>query len=739
MTNMLFRLIGEDRLTRILDRAALGADGLARHINQASDDSNQALGNLVRGADGRLRDVNGRFASTGAAARQLGDDIDGGSRRGGLSLRGLMDAVRGAASSAAGALPSLGSMGGALQGVGAAAGITALPAIGALVPMLAGAGTAAITAKLAFSGVGEAAALAGKDSKAYHKALQDMGPEQAEFTKALVAGKEEFAGLGKEVQKIVLPSFTRALKDAGPVIDIVKGGVKEMAGVFADLGDTFGELFGSNKFQDALRTNMGLGAAFIGQVTEPLGKFTQSLLDFGAASGPTLQAFAQGIGDLLGKGLPGFFEGLKGGIAGSAEMFRGLFDAVNKILPALGEFAGAVANAAGPALREIFESAGTTASGALTTLAGAAKYLKPVFGELGGAARVMSITLGAIGGIAKNVGKVVIESLWPSFREAENAVGPMQRLATRLKTNQAAVQEFTRVASNGIIDFVGVTISQLPNVIAGFRIMATGTLTGMDAIVSGATHAFGWIPGLGPKLKTANREFDRFKDGFISSLQSAEDQSRTFADRVGPRLSRNKLKMNIDNWNSQIAIAKQKLSDKNLPPSKKAKLLADIADLQRKVHTANRELDSFDGRHATASITIATYYKNGKRPGAGTVLAPEGRAAGGRVFGPGTGTSDDVPIMASNGEYVVNAAATQRNLSLLEAINSGRTPRVATGGGSGGLPTLGRAAAGPAGGGTINVYITVADGADPLGAARKIYKRLLELKNAQGGAGLGLG
>lgn len=47
---------------------------------------------------------------------------------------------------------------------------------------------------------------------------------------------------------------------------------------------------------------------------------------------------------------------------------------------------------------------------------------------------------------------------------------------------------------------------------------------------------------------------------------------------------------------------------------------------------------------------------------------------GGLVVGPGTGTSDDVPILASNQEFVVNAAATARNRGLLEAINAGQVP-----------------------------------------------------------------
>lgn len=47
------------------------------------------------------------------------------------------------------------------------------------------------------------------------------------------------------------------------------------------------------------------------------------------------------------------------------------------------------------------------------------------------------------------------------------------------------------------------------------------------------------------------------------------------------------------------------------------------------------------------------------------------KADGGMIYGPGTGTSDSVPIWSSSGEFVVNAAATAKNRALLEAINAG--------------------------------------------------------------------
>ncbi|NSL20569.1 tape measure protein [Agrobacterium tumefaciens] len=55
-------------------------------------------------------------------------------------------------------------------------------------------------------------------------------------------------------------------------------------------------------------------------------------------------------------------------------------------------------------------------------------------------------------------------------------------------------------------------------------------------------------------------------------------------------------------------------------------------------------------------------------------------AGGGKLSGPGTGTSDSMLVRASKGEYIVNAKATKAHLALLEAINGGKLPAFATGG-----------------------------------------------------------
>jgi len=98
-------------------------------------------------------------------------------------------------------------------------------------------------------------------------------------------------------------------------------------------------------------------------------------------------------------------------------------------------------------------------------------------------------------------------------------------------------------------------------------------------------------------------------------------------------------------------------------------------------------------------------------------------AEGGQVHGPGTGTSDSIVARLSDGEYVINAAATRKHLPLLEAINDNK---YATGGyvSNSRPPPIADAMSGQPGGGAItisvgDIHVTVKGGENPEEAGRK--------------------
>lgn len=77
---------------------------------------------------------------------------------------------------------------------------------------------------------------------------------------------------------------------------------------------------------------------------------------------------------------------------------------------------------------------------------------------------------------------------------------------------------------------------------------------------------------------------------------------------------------------------------------------------------------------------------------------------GGAVWGAGTSTSDSIPALLSNGEFVVNAAATRRHRALLEAVNQNR---YASGGAVDKLPVMPAVPAFGAAAGSMTVNITI--------------------------------
>ncbi|WP_455360025.1 hypothetical protein [Streptomyces sp. SYSU K21746] len=762
---MRFVLDGDDRLSRVLNRAgdsahrlhrrldasftnssiaarrfATRADsaltrvqrslgGTSRATNQLSNQINRMPAQLpfTRDAQGRLRNLRGQFLTTAQAAAAMRGDF--------TSLPGPLRAVGGAAGDAAEQVGGKsGGLGGAMMGVAAIAGLSLLPALGALAPMMVGAGVAAGTLKLGFAGVGEAAALASTDKKKYKEALKKLSPEARGFTQALVGLKTQFSGLGKDIQKAMLPGFTQAVKDAAPFVKLLGRGMTEMGKGFGEAASGAGKLLKDSGFQKDFAANMKLGAIFVKDLTSGLGSLARGFLDFGAASEPTLRSLSSGIAGLLGKGgggLVGMFEGLKTGVQGSAQFLDGLFYAINdKILPALGRLSGEAARTFGPFFGELLRLSGKTSAALMDGLGAVFKMLMPVFKEARFGVKALSDTLSIMAPTARELASAIGGALLPSFSQMDQAVGPLQRLSRSVQENKQGIQEFSRIGAVAILDFVSFGIEHLPHLVQGFRYLATGALTALDAIISGAAHTFGWIPGIGDKLKGANREFDKFKNTFITGLHTAEGETRKFAASVAPKLAQNKLKMNIANWQSQIATAKAQM--KSVPPEKQAKLKANIADLQAKIRKARGELNALNGK--TAHTYVITHLQARKEGSHGTQLGYAqgglvGYPGGGPVRGPGTGTSDSILARVSNGEFVMRAkSVAQYGLAFMQSLNEGKLGA----GASAARSAVARPTAAAPTTVVIHAPITITGVTDPLAAAREAQRQLLKLKRAYG-------
>jgi hypothetical protein len=172
----------------------------------------------------------------------------------------------------------------------------------------------------------------------------------------------------------------------------------------------------------------------------------------------------------------------------------------------------------------------------------------------------------------------------------------------------------------------------------------------------------------GPDLARRRSELDAERGATVDRQQS--DQVRQTFDQAGPldAYLRKIRDLNTAFQEDGVTFI-QDMTSGLLQLAAQGKLTAQSLEnifLNLLVKMAAQELAS------EAAPGLATAFKVG--------LSFLGLAGGGRVSGPGTSTSDSIPIMGSDGEYMVNAASTRKYLPVLEAINSGRPLHLAAGG-----------------------------------------------------------
>jgi len=136
-------------------------------------------------------------------------------------------------------------------------------------------------------------------------------------------------------------------------------------------------------------------------------------------------------------------------------------------------------------------------------------------------------------------------------------------------------------------------------------------------------------------------------------------------------------------------------------------VISDIARMQARA--------AISGLFSYAESALGSYFGDSSTAAASSASYAFHLADGGAISGPGTSTSDSIPVMASNGEYMMKAEAVRRiGVSNLDAMNNGRAvngwQRFAQGGYIGNAASTSTVARG--GDLTIAPQITVEGGSD---------------------------
>ena len=105
---------------------------------------------------------------------------------------------------------------------------------------------------------------------------------------------------------------------------------------------------------------------------------------------------------------------------------------------------------------------------------------------------------------------------------------------------------------------------------------------------------FGWVPSIGGQLKAADRAFNGFQASVDDGMNKAIASVDGFNQAMLVATKTKDLNMQIGAWTQALNTAKAQLA--SVPASKRADLLANIADLTAKIDAAKSAIDSLHGK-----------------------------------------------------------------------------------------------------------------------------------------------
>ena len=184
-----------------------------------------------------------------------------------------------------------------------------------------------------------------------------------------------------------------------------------------------------------------------------------------------------------------------------------------------------------------------------------------------------------------------------------------------------------------------------------------GVTSEIDDMGDSAQESAGQVSALGRAVNRMNRLMNR---GL--ALKEFGKAADTFAKKK----TRENARDFIDNWNTAYSsfkdgseaqarfvrrnyrAMKSAIRNSGVKQSIRTQMIDELDRARTEAQKVIDKLKQLDGM--TISVTIANKLST---PG----MDPSRFATGGAVFGPGSGTSDSIPALLSNGEYVIRAAA----------------------------------------------------------------------------------
>jgi hypothetical protein len=445
--------------------------------------------------------------------------------------------------------------------------------------------------------------------------------------------------------------------------------------------------------------------SLVGPLVQPLvaaitGFVAKAMPGFNAALSramPIMEGF-RGMMESIGKGLGDMFDKMTSGSATQiGEALQIFGDGIENILVALGQLFGTIAKTDGAlnslknTLRfvELFiRTLGPAIQMLETAMYPFEKIIRGV--QIGWDALLSGFSTGS--STVKELGSVhhsttlavdattaAEQNLAAALQKANTEIGKQNDLQTSALGGQIGFEQAIDDAAKAVHTYTGKL--KIHNGILDVNKQADRDVADALNNLASQTNKYGQdlvnLKAPQDKINAAYARGRKQLEDLAVSAGLSREAARKLANTLiqTPDVTAN-VRANITDLESKLSKARGDLK-KTADTKAQAKIRANIKDLQSKLAAARRQLDALNGKTVT-TYAVTEYRIKGKS----FLGSTAGRyATGGQVKGPGSGTSDSIPILASNGEYVINARSAKKYRLLLDALNRGKISAFARGGG----------------------------------------------------------
>lgn len=449
------------------------ATAAAARTNTQYNRTVRDMSGVWRDANGHLRDSRGRFVGQHGPMRTS------------TTLLGRMvDVLEKWTTSVIGSLPAMAMMAGKIAGIT----IVATPLIGALAnliplimllgPTAVAAGLAIVGMKLATNGLSDAlkAGLSG-DTEAFEKALKKLPKSAADTIRTLVHLRDVWKPLQKEFQSRVFEGAASELQSLSNFIKpIADRWMPKLANRLAETRNKIADVISASAASgqmEGIWRNVHAGLSSLLDVARPLVKVFFDVTEVAAPR------FAK-IADYIRVGVEAFGRWIS-----QAKESGKLGQWLDKAMDTFGKLKDIAVNV-GKVIGAIFKASSDEGDSFLDSLVdGTARLAEWANGDSG--QKMIDTIAGIVGWLSK--------------------VGPVINVVV---TYMEAMGVFWSALWTGI-----------KSIMAG---VVAWILGGYSLLLNAGVKAFGWIPGLGDKLRAAQKNFDEFKNKVNQSLDGIEDE-----------------------------------------------------------------------------------------------------------------------------------------------------------------------------------------------------------------------